>query len=168
MHGVRAALFRLWGRLPTSLRRHVVRLFSPSFTVGANCVIVDRAGTDGAGSEGAGSIVLVRHSYRADWGLPGGLIGRKEEPADAVRRETLEEIGLEIEVDGPPVVIVDAPLQQIDFAFRASPVAGSVAAARSAEILEVAWFAIDALPALQRDARQALVALGIGQPGGAH
>ena len=76
-------------------------------------------------------------------------------------RETREEIGLEVTLAGPPQVIMTANLQQIDFVFRASPVSGSTAAPRSAEIIEVAWFALDALPALQRDARESLDALGL-------
>jgi len=151
MHAVRAALFRAWGRLPIALRRIVVRLLSPSFTVGANCVVIDERDC----------VVLVRHSYRSDWGLPGGLIRRGEEPALAAVRETLEEIGLDVTLLGPPQVVMNPKLQQIDFVFRASPVSGSTAAPRSAEIIEVAWFALDALPALQRDARESLGALGL-------
>lgn len=151
MHAVRAALFRAWGRLPIALRRIVVRLLSPSFTVGANCVVIDERDC----------VVLVRHSYRSDWGLPGGLIGRREEPDVAALRETREEIGLEVTLLGPPEVLVASELQQIDFVFRASPVLGSTAAPRSAEIIEVAWFALDDLPALQRDARESLGVLGL-------
>ena len=151
MYAVRAALFRAWGRLPKAFRRRVVRLLSPSFTVGANCVIINERGC----------VVLVRHSYRADWGLPGGLIGRHEEPDVAAVRETREEIGLDVTLAGPPQVVMNPQLQQIDFVFRASPVSGSTAAPRSAEIIEAAWFALDGLPALQRDARVSLSALGL-------
>lgn len=79
----------------------------------------------------------------------------------AAVRETREEIGLDVTLLGPPEVLMDPHLQQIDFVFRATPMSGSTAAPRSAEIIEVAWFAIDALPALQRDARQSLGALGL-------
>ena len=79
----------------------------------------------------------------------------------AAVRETLEEIGLDVTLLGPPQVVMNPKLQQIDFVFRASPVSGSTAAPRSAEIIEVAWFALDALPALQRDARESLGALGL-------
>ena len=151
MHELRAAFYRAWGRLPRSFRRRIVRLFSPSFTVGANCVVIDERGR----------VVLVRHSYRADWGLPGGLIARGEEAAAAAARETMEEIGLAVTLLGPPEVVMEAQLQQIDFVFRAAPVPGSVAAPRSAEIIELAWFDIDALPALQRDADASLRALGL-------
>jgi ADP-ribose pyrophosphatase YjhB (NUDIX family) len=143
---VRAWLFRIWGRIPTRLRRRIVRLFAPSFTVGANCVITD----DGD------RILLVRHSYRADWGLPGGLIDRHEEPGDAAVRETREEIGLEIELLEGSAVTINTEFQQIDFVVRARTASGALASPCSAEILEVGWFSRDALPPLQREAAVAL------------
>lgn len=39
-------------------------------------------------------VVLVRHSYRSGWMLPGGAVGRGEAPAEAILRELKEEIGL--------------------------------------------------------------------------
>lgn len=146
VHRVRAALFRVWGRVPKPVRRRIVRLVAPSYTVGANCVITDDEDR----------VLLVRHSYRADWGLPGGLIGRHEEPVDAAVRETREEIGLEVELIEGSAVTINTDFQQIDFVFRARPVVGSIPSARSAEILEVAWFRRDALPDLQREAGVAL------------
>ena len=44
--------------------------------------------------EQAGRVVLVRHSYKSGWLLPGGAVERGEPPADAVIRELQEEIGL--------------------------------------------------------------------------
>lgn len=147
VHSFRAALYRLWGRVPTSLRRRLVRLFSPSFTVGANCVIIDD-----------GRLMLVRHSYREHWGLPGGLVGRGEDPSVAAVRETSEEIGLDVVVRGQPAVVVRTELQQIDFVFDVQVVGPPVASPRSAEILEARWFALDELPTLQREAAEALAA----------
>jgi len=75
--GLHVLLLRLFGRLPVRARRRVVRLLTPSFTVGANCVI----------ERDDGAILLVRQVYRKRWGLPGGLLERGEEPATAVVRE---------------------------------------------------------------------------------
>ncbi|MCB1005018.1 MAG: hypothetical protein KDB35_12620 [Acidimicrobiales bacterium] len=60
---------RCYQRLPTLGRRWVVRTIAPSYTVGAMCVIERR---DGA-------VLLIRHSYRSRWGVPGGLLNRREE-----------------------------------------------------------------------------------------
>lgn len=41
-----------------------------------------------------GRVVLVRHSYKSGWLLPGGAVERNEHPAVAILRELREEIGL--------------------------------------------------------------------------
>lgn len=45
--------------------------------------------------DATGRVLLVRHSYgRSElWMLPGGGVRRREEPADAARRELIEEVG---------------------------------------------------------------------------
>lgn len=44
-----------------------------------------------------GDVLLLKHSYGADvWSLPGGGLGRGEDPLDAARREVREELGMEL------------------------------------------------------------------------
>jgi len=143
---------RVFRRLPVLLRRWVVRAIAPKYTVGAICFI----------ERSNGDLLLVRHAYRQRWGVPGGLLARGEEPADAARREVLEEVGLDVELLGEPAVVVDAEPQRIDIIFSARPTEGADLAAigpRSPEIVEVAWFPADHLPELQFEAADALVAL---------
>ena len=47
---------------------------------------------------GAGDVLFIRHTYgdRAEWQLPGGGLGRREDPAAAMRREAREELGVEL------------------------------------------------------------------------
>ncbi|HSP02822.1 MAG TPA: NUDIX domain-containing protein [Acidimicrobiales bacterium] len=143
---------QVYRRLPAGLRRRVVRSISPSFTVGAMCFI-ERA--DGA-------LLLVRHSYRERWGVPGGLLQKGEDAEVGARREVREEVGLVVELLGEPAVVVDADPQRVDVVFRARPAEGTDTepdVADSAEIVEARWFAPDALPELQFETAGALVAL---------
>ena len=107
---VQKVLLGLYRRLPLTGRLMVVRTLTPSFHVGALCVI-ERA--DGA-------LLLLRQSYRRKeaWGFPGGLLKRGEEPADAVRREIREELGVQVEVDDAPMVVVDARHRRVDVIYR--------------------------------------------------
>jgi 8-oxo-dGTP pyrophosphatase MutT (NUDIX family) len=57
-------------------------------------------GVVGALFNEAGQVLLVEHVFRPyfPWGLPGGWIGRGEDPALAVEREYQEELGMQIQV----------------------------------------------------------------------
>ena len=44
-----------------------------------------------------GRILLVDPVYKPDWDLPGGMAEANEPPADAVRRELREELGMEFQ-----------------------------------------------------------------------
>lgn len=155
------ALLRVWRRVPRRVRQWIVRAVSPSFTVGAACVI----------ERGDGSILLVRLSYREKWGLPGGLLKRHEDVANCARREVREEIGLDVALVSEPAVVVDSRPQRVDVVFRARPAADAdpaTATPRSVEILDVGWFPAGDLPPLQHEAMTALMALASSAlgPGG--
>lgn len=45
-----------------------------------------------------GRILLVDPKYKPDWDMPGGMADANEPPAEAVRRELREELGLELRV----------------------------------------------------------------------
>lgn len=149
--GLHVLLLRVFGRLPVQLRRMVVRAITPAFTVGATCVI----------ERDDGAILLVRQVYRARWGLPGGLLERREAPVDAVVREVEEEVGLHVQVLGEPAVVVDAVARRVDVVYRAKPVGPQPdeLVPRSPEISEVRWHQPDALPELQEEAAGAVIAL---------
>jgi 8-oxo-dGTP pyrophosphatase MutT (NUDIX family) len=147
-------------RLPQAVRMFLVRRTTPSFSVGSICV-VERAD---------GRVLLVRQSYRhGGWGFPGGLLRRREEPADAARRELQEELGIEVVLDGLPVVVVDPAMRRVDVIFNARLAPASPEPEdghHSPEITDVRWFAPDDLPSLLPEATAALVQLGRTYPPG--
>jgi 8-oxo-dGTP diphosphatase len=146
------ALLKLYQKLPRHARRWIVRLVAPSFTVGA-CCIIERPD---------GRVLLVHQVYRKGWGMPGGLTRRGEQIADCARRETLEEVGLAVDLLGEPAVVVDPDPRRIDVIYRARLSAGvDPADARpcSPEIGKVEWFSREELPELQHETVSALVAL---------
>lgn len=163
---VHRTALRLFRVVPRSIRRLTVRTLSPSYTVGAICVI----------ERPDGAILLVRQAYRKRWGIPGGLVKRGESTDVAARREVFEEVGIAVELVGPPAVVVDADPQRVDVVYRARPAALSeIGEVRptSPEIIEVSWFAPDSLPELQFETAAAMVALArvhashAGDPSGA-
>ncbi|TXH35929.1 MAG: NUDIX domain-containing protein [Rhodospirillaceae bacterium] len=96
-----------------------------------------------------GEILLVKHTYRFDWYLPGGGLRRGEAPADGIRRELREEVGLEL--TGTPRLLqvylhhyngmIDYPILYEVTAFN-----GTAHAADRMEITEIGWFPPDRLP----------------------
>ena len=138
--------------MPRPIRRWIVRLVAPSFTIGAACVI----------ERDDGELLLVRVVYRDGWGLPGGLINRREDIDACARREVREETGLAVDLVGEPAVVVDARPQRVDVIYKARPARGAdpdAVVPRSPEVSDVRWFPANALPQLQPEAVGALVAL---------
>lgn len=126
---------RAYRLLPSMQRRQVLRLLSPTFTVGALCLV----------ERDDGRILLVHHSYRPGWGLPGGIVKRREQVDDAARREVREEVAIEVDLIGRPFVVVEPMQQRVDIVFSARPGPAQNpddARIASPEIVEVRWFAI--------------------------
>lgn len=117
--------------LPSPVREAIVKASSPSYTLGSVCRV-----------EHDGQVLLVETEYRRGWGFPGGLVDRGEAPDVGVRREVREEVGLEVELVGEPIVIIDVGNRLVDFLYRCRLAAGcdpSEARAASIEITRVEW-----------------------------
>lgn len=143
---LRRRAFRLLRLVPRPVLERVVRLNSSRYTLGAACLI-----------EEDGQVLVLRAAYRRNWGLPGGLIDRREAPETGARREVREEVGLDVELIGEPIVLVDVRHRLVDFLYRARLAAGATAAdARpaSSEIEEVRWIASSDIDRLAGDTRR--------------
>lgn len=128
-------------KMPGPLKRAAVRLGAPTYTAGAVCVL-----------EHEGKVLFLWQPHRQGWSLPGGLLDRGEEPAEAVRREVAEEIGLDIDPGDPVGVRVVAADQGVDVIFRIRldhrPVLSLASEARKAS-----WIAPDELADADADTR---------------
>ncbi|NQZ47784.1 MAG: NUDIX domain-containing protein [Erythrobacter sp.] len=95
----------------------------------------------------AGDVLLVRHSYgTSDWSLPGGGLGRGEEPKSGLCREIREELALALDnvrlVQRVEEVIYNSP--HTACLFTATCDAEPVPDER--EVIEARFFAAHALP----------------------
>jgi 8-oxo-dGTP diphosphatase len=105
--------------------------------LGAAAVIFDQTGR----------VLLVRQTYgRRGWELPGGGRRPRESLDAAVRREVREEIGVEVATVELCGVYYEPGVDQHHFAFRCELVAGVEPRASSPEILECAYYPLEALP----------------------
>jgi ADP-ribose pyrophosphatase YjhB (NUDIX family) len=115
--------------------------------IGANAIV-----------ERSGSVLLVKLSYgprEGRWALPGGLVEIDETPEEAAVRETAEETGLDVEIDGLIATYMRPASQRaagwapiMIVTFRAHIVGGELRTAPE-EVTEAAWFPRDSLPPLE-------------------
>jgi 8-oxo-dGTP diphosphatase len=126
----------LWRSAPIKLRRWSSRLSQSRFTVSAGAVVLDERGR----------VLLLRHVFRSGtgWGIPGGFIEHGEQPEAAIRRELMEETGLELERIEFAFARTLERAHHFEVIFRCRP--RGQAKARSLEINQIEWFALDQLP----------------------
>lgn len=75
----------LWSRLSPGMQARLIYLISPRVTMGVSAVVRNVEGR----------VLVVRHTYRRPpWGFPSGMVGRREQPAEALQRELREELGV--------------------------------------------------------------------------
>lgn len=104
----------VWRKMPSRVRNLVIGLTNPRFTVSVAAVITDETGR----------VLLFKHVFRTGngWGIPGGFVGRGENPEDALRRELWEEAKLKlVEIKFARARTFRRP-QQIEIIYRARAV----------------------------------------------
>jgi len=157
---LRGYAYSIFYRMPGSLRRRLVRLIVPKYLVGAVTLVYDTE------ARPPGRLLLLRQPPGRRWGLPAGLLKRHEPPATGAARELAEESGVRLDprdlTPAAPNAIVH-PQGWIDTVFTAAvPARSTPLEVDGAEVLEAAWFPIDALPPLTPATAALLAVYDIG------
>ena len=137
---------KIWKALPESefLRGILVWLVTQKFLAGVAAIILNNQG----------QILLFQHTYRKkkSWGLPGGYVKRGELPAQALKREIMEESGLQVKVTKPLIISGDDQWPRIDLVFLCQILSEDFKS--SDEVSAMKFFELDDLPELIRSQRK--------------
>lgn len=120
--------------MPPFLRAKLVRATQKKFTVSVGAVVTNERN----------QVLLLDHVFRpgSGWGIPGGFIEHGEQIDEAIKRELLEETGLEIE--NINILRVHTNKRHLEFLVRAT--AKGTPEVKSIEIKSLDWFEKDELP----------------------
>ncbi len=122
-----------------------MRLTHARFTVTAAGIVFDERGR----------VLLLKHRFRSGsgWGIPGGFVEAGEQPEEGLRRELLEEIGLELDSAELILTRTFKKPRQIEIIFRCR--SRGTALPQSMEIRKAGWFSATEMPeGLPQDQRQ--------------
>jgi len=143
---IRIVAYSVFYRMPGSMRRRIVRLIVPKYLVGAVTLVYD------ADAAAPGRILLLRQPPGRRWGLPAGLLKRREPPEAGAARELFEESGIAVDPGDLKPAVPNAVVHAkgwVDMVFTAEVPAGSTRlVVDGAEVLEAGWFPVDAMPPL--------------------
>ncbi|MFB6825119.1 NUDIX hydrolase [Streptomyces virginiae] len=92
-----------------------------------------------------GRLLAIRRADNGTWELPGGVLELTESPEAGVRREVLEETGIEVEVDALTGVYKNTTRGIVALVFRCKPSGGTERT--SEESTAVAWLTPDEVSA---------------------
>ncbi len=155
---VRSAIYKTFYRLPKPLRRRIVRIAAPTYTVGAVMMVY---------STDRSQLLLLRQPPGHGWGLPAGLLDRGERPETAAVRELREETGIDLTLDdicaADPNAIIHTRGRWVDTVFTAVMDPADVTLkVDGAEVWEAQWHRLDSLPPITVAASRLLAHYGIG------
>jgi ADP-ribose pyrophosphatase YjhB (NUDIX family) len=135
----------VWKLMPWQARTFVTRVVQVRFTVSAAGIITNQKG----------EVLLLNHFLRpvSGWGVPGGFVNFGENAETAFLREVCEETGLDL----TDVVLYRTRTlkRHIEIIFIAR--SDGEPTVKSREIIELGWFALNAMPAGMSQHEQQLI-----------
>lgn len=130
----------MWEAFPPALRRRALFATNHHFLVGVVGIVTDDAGR----------VLILEHRFRTPWrwGLPGGFIDHGESLADGLKRELMEELNLQVEVDETPVdVEMSKNGRYLSMTLKARPLdTENIDFGLNPEILGGGFYDVDDLP----------------------
>ncbi|GAB1690355.1 NUDIX hydrolase [Krasilnikovia sp. M28-CT-15] len=161
---LRGYAYQILYRLPHRARRRLVRVVSPKYLVGAVTLLHD------AEAPAPGRLLLLRQPPGRGWGLPAGLLKRREPPVEGAARELFEETGVDLDAAALTPAVPNAIVHAkgwVDTVFTASvPASRTQLVVDGGEVLEARWFPLDDLPLLTPNTELLLGLYGIGPAAG--
>lgn len=146
--------------LPPVMRRRIVRIATPTYTLGSVVLVMD---------EPRDRLLMLRQPPGRRWTLPAGLLNRREQPIEGARRELAEETGIEADLDelvpGVPCAVVHTDGRWVDNVFRlVRDPASTQIVVDGHEVWDAAWHPVDDLPEMTRATAGLLSHYGLGPP----
>lgn len=131
--------------MPPYLRAKLVRITQKKFTVSVGAVVTNERN----------QVLLLDHVFRpgSGWGIPGGFIEHGEQIDAAIKRELMEETGLELE--NVEIIRIHTNKKHLEFLVRASGKGG--AEVKSIEIKRLDWFDPTELPEKMSKAQKEII-----------
>lgn len=144
--------------LPHPMRRRIVRIATPTYTLGSVVLVMDEAREH---------LLMLRQPPGRRWTLPAGLLNRREQPIEGARRELAEETGIDAELDelipADPCAVVHTHGRWVDNVFRLArdPEATQIIV-DGHEVWDAGWHPVTELPVMTRATAKLLAHYGLG------
>ncbi|MFC4334654.1 NUDIX hydrolase [Salininema proteolyticum] len=154
-------------RLPHPVRRRIVRVVTPTYTLGSVVLVTDEDRT---------RLLMLKQPPGTKWSLPAGLLDRSEQPVEGGRRELEEETGIQAELSelepAVPCAIVHTDGRWVDNVYWLvrDPETTQILV-DNVEVWDAGWHPIDDLPIMTRATAKLLGHYGLGPnaaPGDGH
>jgi ADP-ribose pyrophosphatase YjhB (NUDIX family) len=153
----RQAAYQAFYSLPHRTRHKIVRLFAPTYIVGAVVLVHSLDGQQ---------VLLLRQPRSRGWSLPGGLLNRHEEPIVGAARELREETGIRLSptelVPVTPNAVVHPHGKWVDMVFTVRLSTDTPMCIDPAEVIEARWFNVEELPRLTSLTARLIGRYGLG------